>query len=192
MQHPLLRRLVVTAVGFGALFTALVASSISVGAIDPSVFTNNGCPVGNYSCLQGALASPTQPIYYPTPPYAYGYPYHPYYPYYPYSVPYVQPYAYAPQPQPAPAPAVSATIVSGRSASTGQQVAAVVDGFTPGETVTASVTGPNGQTLQIGSAPAASDGSVTVTLSFPSAGTWQVTVHGQTSAKNVVSTYTVH
>jgi hypothetical protein len=191
MRHPLLRRLVVTAVGLGALFTALVASSISVGAIDPSVFTNNGCPVGNYSCLQAALASPSQPIYYPTPPYMYGYPYHPYYPYYPYPVAYVQPYVYAPQPPPAQAPTTSATIASGRSAATGRQVAIVVGGFTPDETVTASVTGPNGQSLQIGSAPAASDGSVTITLSFPSAGTWQVTVHGQTSGKNVVNTYTV-
>jgi hypothetical protein len=66
-----------------------------------------------------------------------------------------------------------------------------VDGFTAGETVTASVTGPGGQTLQVGNAPAAADGSVTVSLTFPSSGSWTLTVHGQTSGKNVVNTYTV-
>ena len=55
MKHSLLRRLIVTAIGLGALSTALLASSASVGAVvDPSVFTNNGCDVGNYACLEAA------------------------------------------------------------------------------------------------------------------------------------------
>lgn len=201
MRQLLVRRFVVTATGLGLLFMALVASSVSVGAApasvftnngcpvgnysclaaaQPNIFSNNGCPVGNYSCLQAAIGNPYgYPGFYPVPyvnPYPVGY-YQPYY----------NPYMYATQPT----TPMTATIVSGRAVSTGQQVTATVDGFTAGETVTASATGPNGQTLQIGSAPAAADGSVTVTITFPSAGTWQLTVHGQTSNKTVVDTYTV-
>src|SRR4051812_8133665 len=57
MRQPLMRRLVVTATGLGLLFMALVASSVSVGAAPPSIFTNNGCTVGNYACLQAAQPS---------------------------------------------------------------------------------------------------------------------------------------
>jgi hypothetical protein len=197
MRKSFIHRLIVAAAGAGLLFVALIASSISVAALDPSIFTNNGCPVGNYACLQAAQPS----IFsnngcavgnYACLRAAIGIPYYPYHPYfYPYPVgyPYGVPYAYAP---PAPAPGtVTATIVSGRVVTVGQQVSTTVDGFTAGETVTASATGPNGQTLQIGSAPAASDGSVTVSITFPSAGIWQVTLHGQTSNKNVVNSYTV-
>jgi hypothetical protein len=86
----------------------------------------------------------------------------------------------------------TATIVTGRVAATGQQVVASIDGFTAGEMVSAAITGPNGQVMQAGSAPAAGDGSVTIMVTFPSAGTWQVTAHGQSSNKNVVDTFTVH
>jgi hypothetical protein len=200
-----MHRLMATAIGLGVLFLALVASSTSVGAIDPSIFTNNGCAVGNYACLQAAAPSIFANYGCPVGNYsclqaALGYPTYPYYyrPYvYPYPAAYYQPntyviynpYMYATQP--ATTTTATATIVSGRVVTTGQQVVATIDGFTAGETVTASVTGPNGQSLQIGSAPAAQDSSVTVTLSFPSTGTWQLTVHGQTSNKNVVNSYTV-
>src|SRR4051794_34094300 len=56
-MRQLLRRLFVIVTGLGMLFTGLVASSVSVGAIDPSIFTNNGCTVGNYACLQAAQPS---------------------------------------------------------------------------------------------------------------------------------------
>lgn len=223
MRHQLLRRLIAASIGLGMLFMALIASSISVGAIDPSIFTNNGCPVGNYSCLQAANPSvftnngcpvgnysclaAAQPAVFTNRGCAVGdyaclqarlyYGYSPYYRPYGYPVSYYQPYAvvynpymYATQPTTTTTTA-PASIVSGRAVSAGQQVTATIDGFTAGETVTASATGPNGQTLQIGSAPAAADGSVTVMITFPSAGTWQLTVHGQTSGKNVVDTYTV-
>jgi hypothetical protein len=180
MRSRLVRRLVGVAAGVALLSVALVAGSVSVGAAPPSLFTRNGCDVGNYSCLQDALGHPVfdnRGFFYN--PYSFaGY----------YPIAYYPPYAYVPIPAPM---AVTATIVSGRVVTVGQQVAATVDGFAAGETVTASVTAPNGQVTQVGSAPAAADGSVTVGITFPSAGTWQVTLHGQTSNKNVVDSYTV-
>ena len=44
---------------------------------------------------------------------------------------------------------------------------------------------------QVGSAQAAADGTVTISLTFPAAGKWQITAHGQTSGKDVVTYYTV-
>jgi hypothetical protein len=94
---------------------------------------------------------------------------------------------YSGTPAPAPAPAPAAT---GTAATVGTPVAVTATGFTPNETVSAWVTGPDGNVTQIGSAPAAADGTVTITITFPSAGTWQVTAHGQTSQKEVVNRYT--
>jgi hypothetical protein len=210
MQQPLLRRLVVTALGLGALFTALVASSASVGAaVDPAVFTNNGCDVGNYACLEAAqpnvftsygcdignyscLYSATG---YPT--YQYRYPYYaaPIYPYayqYPYTYSYVVylPPTTSTTPPPTTTTATG-TIVSGYAAPVGQQVTTNVTGFTPGEQVTAAVTGPKGVTAVIGSAPAAADGSVTVYMTFPTRGTWLVTLKGQSSYRTVANLYQV-
>jgi hypothetical protein len=202
MRQRFIRRLVVAATGVGMLFLALVASSISVGAAPASIFTNNGCVVGNYACLQASQPN----IFtnnncavgnYACLQAALGYPYYGYPGYYnaPYGYPYYPvgyaPYTYAPAPAPAPAPTVTATIVSGRVVTVGQQVSATIDGFTAGETVTASVTAPNGQVMQIGSATAAADGSVTVSLTFSSPGTWTLTVHGGTSNKTVTDSYTV-
>ncbi len=202
MRQRIIRRLVVAATGVGMLFVALAAGSISVGAAPASIFTNNGCAVGNYACLQAAHPN----IFtdngcavgnYSCLQAALGYPFYGYpgfynlpygYPPYPVGYPGYVPYVYAPQPA---VPVVTATIVSGRVVTVGQQVSSTMDGFTAGETVTASVTAPNGQVMQIGSAAAAADGSVTVSLTFSSAGTWTLTAHGGTSNKTVTDSYTV-
>jgi hypothetical protein len=201
-----MRRLVVTALGLGALFSALVASSVSVGAaIDPAVFTNNGCDVGNYACLQAAQPSIFASygcdvgnyscLYAATgyPTYQYRYPYYAstIYPYY-YQPPttyvvYIPTSSTTPPTRTTP----TGTVVTGYSATVGQQVTTTVGGFAPGEMVTAVVTGPNNQSVVIGSAPAASDGTVTVSLTFPSAADWKLTLKGQASGKTVVNLYIV-
>jgi hypothetical protein len=206
MRHPLLRRFLVTTLGLGALFTALVASSASVGAaIDPAVFTNNGCEVGNYACLQAAQPSIFASygcdvgnyscLYAATgyPSYQYVYPYYAstIYPYY-YQPP--QTYVvYIPTSSTTPPTRTTptGTVVTGYTATSGQQVTTTVGGFAPGETVSVAVTDPNGLTAQIGSAPAAADGTVTVSLTFPRAADWKVTLHGQSSGKTVVNLYIV-
>lgn len=43
----------------------------------------------------------------------------------------------------------------------------------------------------VGSAAAASDGSITITATFTAAGAWKVTSHGQTSNKDVTTQLTV-
>jgi hypothetical protein len=206
MTHPLLRRFVVAALGLAALLTALVASSLPVGAaVDPAVFTNNGCPVGNYSCLQAAQPSIFASYGCPVGNYsclyaATGYPNYQYV--YPYYAATIYPYAYQPpttyvvyipttSTTPPTTTTAAGTIVTGYSATSGQQVTATVGGFTPGESVTAGVRSPNGQTAQIGSAPAAADGTVTVSLSFPSTGDWTLGLKGQTSGKTVANIYVV-
>jgi hypothetical protein len=201
-----MRRLVVTALGLSALSIALVATSPSVSAaIDPAIFTNNGCDVGNYSCLQEAQPSIFTSygcdvgnyscLYAATgyPTYQYRYPYYAstFYPYY-YQPPttYV---VYLPTSSTTPPTTTTptGTIVTGYTATVGQQVTTTVGGFTPGETVSAAVSDPNNMTVQIGSAPAAADGTVTVSLTFPRAADWKLTLHGQTSNKTVVNIYIV-
>lgn len=191
MRRLLLRRLVVIGIGLGALLTAAV-STVSVSAAPPQVFTNNGCVVGNYTCLQNAVTACPNGNYsclqnvfgnlYFGRPYLYSYA--PYYPTVAYATPY---YVTAPA---APAAAMG-SVVSGRLASVGQATSFSLSGFTAGESVMASITGPSGQVTQIGAAAASGDGVVTITVTFPSTGTWQVTAHGQTSNKNIVSQYTV-
>jgi hypothetical protein len=63
-------------------------------------------------------------------------------------------------------------------------------GFTAGEPVIVTVTAPNGQAMQAGSGTAGSDGTVTITIAFPSAGAWKVDAHGQTSNKDVATQLT--
>lgn len=84
-----------------------------------------------------------------------------------------------------------ATTPATGTATVGTPVTVTAGGFTPNESVSAWVTGPDGNVTQIGSAPAAADGTVTISVTFPSAGNWQVTAHGQSSQKDVVSRYTV-
>mgnify|MGYP001305637698 CR=1 FL=1 len=76
-------------------------------------------------------------------------------------------------------------------ATVGQPVTFSVGGFTANETVSASVTAPDASVSQIGSTQAAADGSVIIAITFPSAGNWQITAHGQSSGKDVVTLYTV-
>ncbi|MHB8644851.1 MAG: hypothetical protein ACYDAR_03555 [Thermomicrobiales bacterium] len=84
---------------------------------------------------------------------------------------------------PAPAPGANTTTV-------GQSVTFSISGFTANETVAAWVTAPDASVTPIGSTQAA-DGSITIVISFPSAGNWQVTAHGQSSGIEVVTGYTV-
>ncbi len=197
MRRVLSRRLVMAVVGLGSLIAVLVGSG-AVTAAPPNVFTNNGCAVGNYTCLRNAGVWPGWQnwrgfywgnYYYGSAPFynvAYGFPR--YYGYYGYANPYINPYvSYVP----AGTASVSGSIVSGRTAGVNQSVSVTLGGFTPGEAVAASITAPNGQITQIGSAAAAADGTVTVTATFPSTGSWQITVKGQTSGKSVVTPYTV-
>jgi hypothetical protein len=209
MNHPLLRRLVVTALGLSALLTALLASSASVGAtIDPAVFTNNGCPVGNYACLEAAAPNIFTSygcdignyscLYNATgyPTYQYVYPYYAStiypYAYYPYTYNYV---VYLPPTSTTTTvpttTTATGTLVTGYAAPVGQQVTTNVTGFTPGEQVIAAVTGPKGVTAVLGSAPAGSDGSVTAYMTFPTRGTWMVSLKGQTSGHTVANVYSV-
>jgi hypothetical protein len=208
MQQSLIRRLVVSALALGALIVALVASSVSVGAaVDPAVFTNNGCDIGNYSCLEAAQPSIFTSygcdignyscLYSATgyPTYQYRYPYYasPIYPYayqYPYTYTYVVYLPTTPAPPPTTTTATG-TIVSGYAAPVGQQVTTNVPGFIPGERVTAAVTGPKGVTAVLGTASAGADGSVTVYVTFPTRGTWQVTLKGQISNRTVMNLYSV-
>ena len=190
MRRVFSRRLVVGAVGLGSLIAVLVGSG-AVTAAPPQVFTNNGCVVGNYTCLRNMGVWPGFQNYRGL---FYGNNYYGAAPFYnvayglPYANPYISPYvAYAPA---APASATG-SIVSGRSVGINQSVSVTNSGFTPGESVAASITAPNGQIIQIGSAAAAADGTVTITAAFPSAGNWQITAKGQTSGKSVVTPYTV-
>ena len=96
----------------------------------------------------------------------------------------------APAPAPAPVP-VAAPAPGTGTATVGQAVTFTIGGFTANETVSASVTAPDASVAQIGSAQAAADGTVTIQITFPAAGAWQVTAHGQTSGKDVVTRYTV-
>ncbi len=95
-------------------------------------------------------------------------------------------YAYNPGVVSNPAPASGAA-----TATAGRSVTFSVSGFTPTETVATSVTAPDASMVQIGSAQASADGTVTISLTFPAAGNWQITAHGQRSSKDVVTRYTV-
>lgn len=64
-------------------------------------------------------------------------------------------------------------------------------GFTAGELISLWATTPDGGTTPIDGTMADSTGNFSVEVSFPSAGTWAVTAHGQTSGVEVVSTYAV-
>lgn len=103
-----------------------------------------------------------------------------------------------PAPAPAPAPAAAPVANSaptagyGTVATVGQAVTITATGFTANEQVAASVTDPSGAVTQIGMAPASPDGAVSITITFPASGNWQITAHGQTSGKDVVNRYAVN
>ena len=98
----------------------------------------------------------------------------------------------APAPAPAPVPVPAPAPVPGvGTAMVGQAVTFTIGGFTANETVSAAVTAPDASVSQLGTAQAAADGTIIIQITFPAAGNWQVTTHGQTSGKNVVTSYTV-
>lgn len=88
-------------------------------------------------------------------------------------------------------PVTTAPAVGSGTATVGTPVTITATGFAANETVSATATGPDGKATQIGSAPASGDGTVSITITFPSAGNWQVAAHGQTSQKDVINRYTV-
>jgi hypothetical protein len=68
-------------------------------------------------------------------------------------------------------------------AAVGQPVSIPAAGFNAGETVLVTLTAPNGATTAAASAQADASGNATVTVTFPSAGMWIVTIKGQVSGK---------
>ena len=64
-------------------------------------------------------------------------------------------------------------------------------GFHPGEIVSLWTTAPDATVAPLDSTTADSQGTTSVTVSFPTAGTWHVTAHGQTSGVEVTGTYAV-
>jgi hypothetical protein len=64
-------------------------------------------------------------------------------------------------------------------------------GFTAGELISFWATTPDGGTTPLDGTVADTNGSFSIEVSFPSAGTWAVTAHGQTSGVEVISTYAV-
>ena len=80
-------------------------------------------------------------------------------------------------------PAVTTTV--------GASVSLPATGFTVGETVSVWTTAPDGTAAALNQLAADSNGAVTVVASFPTAGNWQVTVHGITSGHEVIGQYQV-
>jgi hypothetical protein len=94
--------------------------------------------------------------------------------------PYVPPTTTAPPATPA-----------GNTAKVGQAVSIPAAGFSAGETVLVTLTGPNGMATAGTSTQADANGNATVTVTFPSAGNWTVTIKGQTSGKQGTIQYSV-
>jgi hypothetical protein len=64
-------------------------------------------------------------------------------------------------------------------------------GFRVGEIVSLWTTAPDASVAPLNSTTADSQGTISVNVSFPTAGTWGVTAHGQTSGVEVIGTYAV-
>jgi hypothetical protein len=64
-------------------------------------------------------------------------------------------------------------------------------GFTASELISLWTTTPDGSATPLDGTVADSSGNFSVQLSFPSAGTWAVTAHGQTSGVEVTNTFAV-
>ena len=89
-----------------------------------------------------------------------------------------------------PAPPTGTT-TTGNPAPVGQPVAIPAAGFNAGETVVVTLTAPNGQATPGASTQADGNGNATVTVTFPSAGNWTVTIKGQASGKQGTIQYSV-
>jgi hypothetical protein len=64
-------------------------------------------------------------------------------------------------------------------------------GFVAGEPVSLWMSAPDGTVVPLDGAIADSQGAISVSVSFPTAGIWNVTAHGQTSAVQVIGTFAV-
>ena len=65
------------------------------------------------------------------------------------------------------------------------------NGFTPSEFLSVWETGPDGVSNVLPGAQSDASGGFNVTVSFPSAGNWQVTAHSITTGKEVTGSFTV-
>jgi hypothetical protein len=72
-----------------------------------------------------------------------------------------------------------------------QRVTFTVTGFSAGENVSVWTTSPEGTVSGLDGTQANTLGRVTVTTTFPSAGLWQITAHGQSSGHEAVGQYQV-
>lgn len=74
---------------------------------------------------------------------------------------------------------------------TGATSSFVGAGFQPGEPVSLWMTAPDTSVTPLDGTNADNSGAVSVMISFPTAGAWNVTAHGQTSAVQVIETFAV-
>jgi hypothetical protein len=65
------------------------------------------------------------------------------------------------------------------------------NGFTPNDSLSFWETGPDNNPIPLGGTQSDGSGGFNFTVSFPSAGTWQVTAHSITSGKEVTGNYAV-
>jgi hypothetical protein len=72
-----------------------------------------------------------------------------------------------------------------------QRVTFTVTGFTANEVVSVWTTSPEGTVSQLDATTANSTGRVLITTTFPSAGLWSITAHGQSSGHEAVGQYQV-
>jgi hypothetical protein len=72
-----------------------------------------------------------------------------------------------------------------------QRVTFTVTGFDSGETVSVWTTSPEGTVSGLDATTASAQGRVTIATTFPSAGLWQITAHGQSSGHEAVGQYQV-
>jgi hypothetical protein len=75
--------------------------------------------------------------------------------------------------------------------SVGASISFTGSGFNAGERISSWVTGPDGSVTALPQANADSNGTATVTTSFPTAGAWQITLHGVDSGREVIGQYQV-
>jgi hypothetical protein len=73
----------------------------------------------------------------------------------------------------------------------GASIQFVGNGFSPNESLSFWETGPDNTPIPLGGAQTDGSGGFTFTVSFPSAGTWQVTAHSILSGHEVTSAYAV-
>ena len=75
--------------------------------------------------------------------------------------------------------------------SVGASVSFTGSGLNAGERISSWVTGPDSSVTALPQTTAGSNGTATVTTSFPTSGAWQVTLHGVDSSREVIGQYQV-